>query len=203
MEKAKAGETDKNEQANPRPEIEDKLSALKEFRKKNELCFKCGNKWALGHKCPSKVPLHVIKEILDALEAGVEPPELETTEDIEETMLAVGHSKDTTTGRRKTLKLCGRIGKMDVLILVDSGSVGTIISTQLAVRLQVSFSECPLTHFVAVDGSPMVCSHQVKKMQWNVQGHSFISTIGVLPLKCFDMILGEDWLESCSPMWIH
>lgn len=36
-----------------------------------------------------------------------------------------------------------------------------------------------------------------------VQGHSFISTAGVLPLKCFDMILGEDWLESCSPMWIH
>jgi len=48
----------------------------------------------------------------------------------------------------------------------------------------------------------MICSQQVKNLQWIVQGHSFISTAGVLPLKCFDMILG-DWLESCSPMWIH
>lgn len=25
----------------------------------------------------------------------------------------------------------------------------------------------------------------------------------MLPLKCFDMILGNDWLEDHSPMWVH
>lgn len=48
----------------------------------------------------------------------------------------------------------------------------------------------------------MICSQQVKNLQWIVQGHSFTSTARVLPLKCFDMILGG-WLESCSPMLIH
>ena len=88
-------------------------------------------------------------------------------ETVEETVLAVGHS-DTATVRRKTLKLCGTIGKLDVLILVDSGIVGTFTSSQLAERLQVPLSECPPTHYMTVDGSPMICSHQVKNLQWNV-----------------------------------
>ena len=82
-------------------------------------------------------------------------------EAVEETVLAVGHL-DTVIVRRKTLKLCGTIGKLDVLILVDSGIVGTFTSSQLAERLQVPLSECPPTHYIAADGSPMICSHQVK-----------------------------------------
>jgi len=25
----------------------------------------------------------------------------------------------------------------------------------------------------------------------------------VLPLQCYDMIVGVDWLEDCCPMWVH
>ena len=57
--------------------------------------------------------------------------------------------------------------------------------------------------FMAADGIPMTCSRQIQKMHWTVDGHSFRNTVGILPLKCFDMIVGEDWLEDCSPMWIH
>jgi len=90
-----------------------------------------------------------------------DPPEDEPVEAVEETVLAVGNS-DTATIKHKTLKLCGTIGKLDVLILVDSGIVGTFTSSQLAERLQVPLSECPPTHYIAADGSPMICSHQVK-----------------------------------------
>jgi len=38
VEKTKTSEVDKGKHLNPRPEAEDKLSALKEFRKKNGLC---------------------------------------------------------------------------------------------------------------------------------------------------------------------
>jgi hypothetical protein len=30
-----------------------------------------------------------------------------------------------------------------------------------------------------------------------------VSDVGVLPLKCFDTIVGQDWLEASSPMWVH
>lgn len=49
----------------------------------------------------------------------------------------------------------------------------------------------------------MICDKIIPDLLWSVQGHIFTSEAGVLPLKCYDMILGEDWLESCSPMWVH
>jgi hypothetical protein len=55
----------------------------------------------------------------------------------------------------------------------------------------------------AADGSPMICNQRINNLQWSVQGHTFTSSVGILPLKCFDMILGQDWLEECSSMWVH
>jgi hypothetical protein len=49
----------------------------------------------------------------------------------------------------------------------------------------------------------MVCNQKIENLQWTAQGHTFISAVGVLPLRHFDMILGQDWLEWCSPMWVH
>jgi len=49
----------------------------------------------------------------------------------------------------------------------------------------------------------MVCNQFIPKLPWLVQGHTFFSDAKVLNLQCYDMILGEDWLEACSPMWIH
>ena len=48
----------------------------------------------------------------------------------------------------------------------------------------------------------MECSSMVQALTWYSQGHSITSEARVLSLKCFDMILGEDWLEEVSPMWV-
>lgn len=42
---------------------EDKMAALKAYRKANELCFKCGERWGHSHKCPTSVPLHLVEEM--------------------------------------------------------------------------------------------------------------------------------------------
>jgi len=44
---------------------------------------------------------------------------------------AVGYSKTSVVSKRRTMKLHGQVGKIEVLILVDSGSVGTFISDLL------------------------------------------------------------------------
>jgi hypothetical protein len=47
----------------------DKLVALKAYRRANNLCFTCGEKWSgRNHKCPTRVPLHIIQELLDAVQ---------------------------------------------------------------------------------------------------------------------------------------
>jgi hypothetical protein len=48
----------------------------------------------------------------------------------------------------------------------------------------------------------MLCASQVPDLQWSVQKHTFTSDAIVIPLKFFNMVLGEDWLEECSPMWV-
>ena len=143
---------------------------------------------------------------MDALEADEESTVdigEEEEDEQDETVLAVGH--DVTIGalKRRTMKLCGKIGKTEVLILVDSGSVGTFISQQLASRISKKPIKCHPTNFVAATGGPMTCSQKIKDLEWTLQGYVFMTTVGILPLKCFYMILGQDWFEECSPMWIH
>lgn len=86
---------------------------------------------------------------------------------------------------------------------MDSGSIGTFVGEALAAQLHIPTQWCEVTQFIAADGSPMSCSQRFPKLQWGAQGHMFMTDVGVLPLQCFDMILGHDWLEECSPMWVH
>ncbi|XP_066365248.1 uncharacterized protein [Miscanthus floridulus] len=112
VEKMKFGDGDKPKQQPVLTETEDKLTALKNFRRKNGLCFKCGNKWSKDHKCPPQVALHVIEELLDALEdEGLDSEELDS-EILEESVMSVGHSVPSDQVKR-TMKLCGKIGKHD------------------------------------------------------------------------------------------
>lgn len=115
--------------------------------------------------------------------------------------MAVGHSLHSECPKRRTMSLCAKIGKLQVLILVDSGSVGSFISQQLANQLAVPTSDCEPTRYMAADGRPMICDKRIEQLSWSYQGHTFVSNVGILPLKCFDMILGEDRLEASSPMW--
>lgn len=101
------------------------------------------------------------------------------------------------------MKLLRSIGKQQVLILVDSGSVGTFVSTDLVQKLQLSTEPCGESSFRSASGGTMVCNAVVPQLCWLVQGHTFCSEAKALDLHCYDMIVGEDWLEACSPMWIH
>ena len=71
-------------------------------------------------------------------------PEVDGAEDSDtkETVLDVDHSLDAVLAKRKTMKLCGVINRLQVLILVDSGSVGSFISTQVAAQLQSKIQSC-------------------------------------------------------------
>lgn len=67
QDKLKGGENDKVKPMLNKIEGEDKLASLRDFRRKNGLCFKCGGKWDKNHKCPAQILIHVLEELLDAL----------------------------------------------------------------------------------------------------------------------------------------
>lgn len=67
--KSKGQDSEPAKQKEHKTVVDEKLATLREHRKKNGLCYKCGEKWSHTHKCPAQVPLHVIEELLDALES--------------------------------------------------------------------------------------------------------------------------------------
>jgi len=47
---------------------DDKLAALRSYRRAKGLCIKCAEKWHRDHKCPDSVQLHVLQEVFDLLQ---------------------------------------------------------------------------------------------------------------------------------------
>jgi hypothetical protein len=38
---------------------------------------------------------------------------------------------------------------------------------------------------------------------WSIQGCQFVTTLNVLDLQPYDMVIGMDWLSLHSPMMVH
>lgn len=83
--KNKAVETTKPIIKTTKTEAEDKLASLKSFRCRNGLCFKCGEKWSPAHTYPAHVSLHVLEEILDALDIAQSNADEDSDDDSVET----------------------------------------------------------------------------------------------------------------------
>jgi hypothetical protein len=100
----------------------------------------------------------VLEELWDALQFQDDgndeeiPSEIQSTKD---TVLTVQSPASEMRGRRQTLKLLANIGKQQVLVLVDSGSIGTFVSDRLVTTLKLSTEPCPLATFRAADGAQL------------------------------------------------
>ena len=103
----------------------------------------------------------------------------------------------------RTMCFFGSIQNHDVLILVDSGSSHSFLSSAIADKLPgVQLMPTPIRVQVA-NGDVVQCSSFLPSASWVLQGYNFASDLRVLPLQHFDLILGMDWLESFSPMRVH
>jgi hypothetical protein len=97
----------------------------------------------------------------------------------------------------------GSIQGHDIMILVDSGSSHTFMSSKLAAQLS-RCAELDSQLWVKVaNGETICCRTQLPHAKWEVQGYEFPSNFKVILLRHFDVVLGYDWLEMFSPMKVH
>ena len=88
-----------------------------------------------NHKCPDHVSLNVLHELMEIfqLEDG---PDYASDDDVDDAapseavVLAVQNlgQQQPTIPKRRTMRFQGSIGNQDIIILLDSGSVGTFIT---------------------------------------------------------------------------
>jgi hypothetical protein len=180
-----------------------KLQDLMTQRRKAGLCMKCGDKWNRGHKCPTQIPLQVMEELMEAMQMDLSDQLSEGTTDSEEELLALSLSAVNGVHGKKTMTLQGKVGNQTILILLDSGSSSTFISSRIVELLQLQTQPAVEAQVTLADGGKLISNTQVQDFTWWVQGNTFTCSARVLELPFYDVILGMDWLETYSPMWIH
>ena len=69
--------------------------------------------------------------------------------------------------------------------------------------LKLPTVDIPATQVKMANGGLLRSTRKVNQLTWWAQGHTFSTEARVLALGCYDIILGIDWLEQHSPMWVH
>jgi hypothetical protein len=75
--------------------------------------MRCGEKWTKQHKCPEKVPLHVLDEVLEALHSdhSKENPSNDSSDDEDGDIFTLSKFVAKGVHGHKTIKLSGMIQK--------------------------------------------------------------------------------------------
>ncbi|GJN20729.1 hypothetical protein PR202_gb08141 [Eleusine coracana subsp. coracana] len=103
----------------------------------------------------------------------------------------------------KTMQLPADIQGHQVLVLIDSRSSHSFVSTKLA-KLLSRISALHKSILVKVaDGGKLSCSEQLIAALWSANCYEFHTDLKVLPLCSYDLIIGMDWLEVHCPMKVH
>ncbi|WVZ74595.1 hypothetical protein U9M48_022759 [Paspalum notatum var. saurae] len=180
----------------------EKIQAMMAYRKAKGLCYKCGLRWGPTHKCAPTVDLHVVEELWQLL-TDSEFDDKEFQSESAADLMTVSINALNGTEASKTIRLVAAFQSQAIVMLLDSRSSTSFMCEQLATALPhwVALSH-PLQVKVA-DGRLLWCTHEVQNCSVKIQGVTFVLNLKILPLQCYDVILGIDWLELYSPMEIH
>jgi hypothetical protein len=106
----------------------------------------------------------------------------------------------STLDRADCIKLKTKVRDKVMLILVDSGSTHSFISSNFVkiAKLQT----IPTTHrqVTLANGEHLTTSSMVPNLQCYCQGKSFSTNMVVLDMQPYDAIIGCDWLKTHSPV---
>jgi hypothetical protein len=202
IEGARAGERRAPDQGHG----EDRVGAIRAYRKARGLCFKCGERWGQGHQCAATVQLHVVEELLDLLQAEHDDQATLDDDSEEETLMSISKLAASGATTPRTMRVVGMIEDQEVLILVESGSSHCFLSDIVAAKLSIQAADIPMSRVRVAGGGILQCNKQIKDCVWWAQGYSFSTDLRILALGYYDMVLGMDWLESIGEMnidWVQ
>lgn len=162
---------------------------------------KCGVR---DHRCLAIVQLQAMQEVWGIFNLE-DSDGNSSTDDQPDQQLLSAISVDAILGQAgpKTLQLHGQLQGRDVLILIDSGSTNSFISSSLAAQLPEPPIQTVDVRVRVANGAVMQSSAVLPDCSWLMQGYSFSQDLKVLSLQSYDIVLGMDWLEKFSPMKVY
>lgn len=178
----------------------------KELQSKRErgLCYRCDEKWSIGHRCKRKELSVLLTCEEEEDEAELSPSSHTSEERIEvpPDPIQPEISLNSVMGISSpcTLKLLGKIGGADVVVMVDPGATHNFISSEMAKRLGLPVN--PGKSFgVSLGMAESVQGEgECRSVVLELQGIVVIENFLVLPLGNSNIILGIQWLEKLGTM---
>lgn len=179
---------------------------LRDFRRTNGLCFRCGDKYSKDHKCkqPAQVLMIHLGDFGEVLsEDTIHAVELLDEPAPDASCCSLSNHALAGTEELNTLRLRAMFGNKVMLILIDSGSTTSFVNSEFVQRAQLPVQNAPRIAVGIADGSRMYSNTYVQNLTWWCQGTTFSNDMRVLDLGAYDAVLGMDWLASFSPMHCH
>lgn len=170
--------------------------------KENKSCWKCGDPWHPGHKC--KTQGHVVAIEVDKDNTHDEDPEIEPTteeevgEEAEVTLCAVVGGEGMNS-----IKLQGKVGKLKLMILIDTGSTHSFMDPKIAYQLKLPVQKGSILTVMVANGQKVKCEEICKGFQWEIQGEKFTKDLRMFRMGGCDLVLGMDWIDSFAPIQLH
>ena len=173
-----------------------------EYRLKREkgLCFRCDEKYSAGHVCRKRelqVMLVYDDEEVEELILD-EPPATPTTttEEAPEGLVELSMNSVVGLNGPKTMKVRGRIGNKDVIVLIDSGASHNFISTVLVEQLNLPTTATEGYGVVMGTGTAVQGRGICRGVAVTLAELEVVEDFLPLELGSSDLILGVQWLGS-------
>ncbi|KAJ8898712.1 hypothetical protein K2173_004846 [Erythroxylum novogranatense] len=164
-------------------------------RKKLGLCFKCNEKFGLGHRCKRLFSIQAVLEDSDE-DAEMEIEEQESAEEVPAISL---HAIAGFEGP-ETIQLGGKMGKSMGTILVDLGSTHNFVSERFAKKTGIESTNGKKLKVQVASGEELTSSGKCVQTQIIIQGVPIYVDLYILPLEGYDVVLGTQWLRTLGPI---
>ncbi|GKB95105.1 ty3-gypsy retrotransposon protein, partial [Tanacetum coccineum] len=103
----------------------------------------------------------------------------------------------------RTMKLCGNIGGIDIVVLIDSGATHNFLSQELVKHLGLFVSRTGSVGVMMGNGNFEKSHGMCKRVLLSFHELQIIEDLFPLPLGSTDAILGIKWLETLGDMSVN
>lgn len=194
-----------NSNGNTRNPNNKNMSAAEiQLRRDKGLCYFCDEKFSYTHKCPNKHKFMMLQltddEDNEEVDENKEPqnttPEQQMNKG-DEHQLSLNAMKG---GMGKgTIRFSGRIGPIQIQVLLDGGSSENFLQPRIAQCLKLAVEPQPSFGFLIGNGQSMQTEGWIEKLTVQIQGQELAMPVYLLPVVGADLILGASWLATLGP----
>lgn len=169
-----------------------------EQRRAAGLCYRCDEKYHRNHKCPKpELTVLVMYDNGEEEEFKEEPCELQEGEDEVEAVVAeVSISSVVGLSSSRTMKLKGRIGGEEAVVLIDSGASHNFLSEKMAAKLGLVPQHTDRYGVLVAGGVKVRGKGVIPDVELTLQACTIVTSFLPLELGIADVILGVQWLDT-------